>query len=310
MASLMTTLRSSGDLGADRRYDYACAALAEGDAAGAADLCEQALALAPVWAPAWFALGEAREALGDRAGATQAFARALACAPDDAQGAGLRLARLSGETPAHPPLSYVRELFDQYAPRFERHLVDELAYRAPAILKEALARACAAHGRALRFAQAVDLGCGTGLMAREIAPFCDALAGVDLAPAMAARARASGLYAQVEAGDMTEFLATRAPGSVDLVVAADVFVYLGDLAPVFAQTRRALAPGGFFAFTLQRAESGDYRLGEDLRFAHSADYLAALARRFDFMLHACDNVSVRRDRGVDVPGLALVLAAP
>src|SRR3954447_19432537 len=115
--------RSSGNLAADRRYDYARGAAGDGDHAAAADLCEQALELAPDWAPAWFALGEARGALGENDAAQAALARALACDPQDSQGAGLRLARLRGETPARPPDAYVRDLFDQYADRFETHLV-------------------------------------------------------------------------------------------------------------------------------------------------------------------------------------------
>jgi predicted TPR repeat methyltransferase len=156
----------------------------------------------------------------------------------------------------------------------------------------------------------LDLGCGTGLMAREMSDVCGPIEGVDLAPAMAARARASGLYARVEAGDMQAFLAARDHGAVDLVLAADVFVYCGDLAPVFREARRVLAAGGLFAFTLQRSESGDYVLGDDLRYAHSRDYLARLAEACGFRTILCEDVSVRQDRGVAVPGLALVMAAP
>src|SRR4051812_17925572 len=109
-------LRSSGNLAADRRYEYACGAAAEGDHAAAADLCEQALELAPGWSPAWFALGEARSAMGDGSAAIAAFERALACDPADSQGAMLRIARLQGATPPRPPDAWVRDLFDQYAP--------------------------------------------------------------------------------------------------------------------------------------------------------------------------------------------------
>ncbi len=303
-------LRSSGNFAADRRYDYARGAAGGGDHAAAADLCEQALELAPDWAPAWFALGDARAAIGDAGAAEAAFSRALLCDPDDSQGAALRLARLRGETPARPPDAYVRDLFDQYAARFETHLVRDLAYRAPEILRDAITRACAQTGRAMQFRAALDLGCGTGLMARAITGLCETIEGVDLAPAMAVRARASGLYAGVEAGDMVAFVAARAAAGVDLVLAADVFVYCGDLDPIFAQARRVLGQGGIFAFTLQRAETGGYVLGPDLRYAHTLGYLAELAARHGFVSLVCEEVSVRRDRGVDVPGLALVLAAP
>ena len=302
--------RSSGISAADRRYDYARGAAGDGDHAAAADLCEQALEIAPGWAPAWYALGDARASLGDVEAAQAAFLRALACDPEDSQGAGLRLARLRGESPARPPDAYVRGLFDQYAARFEEHLVRDLAYCGPPILKAAMARACALAGRDMRFGTALDLGCGTGLMALELAGACASIDGIDLAPAMAARARASGRYRHVEAGDMQAFVAARATASVDLVLAADVFVYCGDLAPVFAETRRVLASGGLFVFTLQRAETGDFVLGDDLRYAQSQAYIERLAAHEGFHILGCDTVSVRQDRGVPVPGLAFVLAAP
>ena len=70
------TFLSSGDIIADRRFEWARDREAKGDLAGAADLLVQALELAPAYASAWFALGEMREKLGDRAGAVAAFKQA------------------------------------------------------------------------------------------------------------------------------------------------------------------------------------------------------------------------------------------
>ncbi len=301
-------LRTSGHLAADRRYDYARGAAAEGDHAAAADLLEQTLEIAPTWAPAWFALGEAREALGARDAAVQAFAQALAHEPEDSQGARLRLARLGAhDMPAQPPQAYVRDLFDQYAARFETHLVKDLLYRAPAILRDAV---LGHRGPDARFVHALDLGCGTGLMAREIAAHCARMDGCDLSPAMVAKARASGLYGRAETADLIDFLKSYEARSIDLVLAADVFVYCGDLAAIFAAVARIVVPGALFVFSLQRAEKGTYQLGEDLRYAHARSYVGALAEAHGFAIAACDDVSVRQDRGQPVPGLCVVLVAP
>lgn len=300
--------RSSGNLNADRRYDYARGAAAEGDHAAAADLLTQTLEIVPDWAPAWFALGEAHEALGARAEAAEAFAKALACEAEDSLGARLRLARLGvQESPAQPPQAYVRDLFDQYAARFETHLVKDLAYRAPQVLRDAILQM---RGFDAHFAHALDLGCGTGLMAREMAGHCARIDGCDLAPAMVAKARATGLYQELEAEDLIACLARYEGRAIDLIMAADVFVYCGDLNAIFAQAARVAEPKGVFAFTLQLAESGDYRLGEDLRYAHSRAYVGQLAQAHGFALQICEDVSVRQDRGVPVAGLVVVLAAP
>ena len=122
---------SSGDLVVDRRFLYAQAAATEGDYAGAAELLEQTLPLAPNWAPLRFALAIAREKLGRSDQAAAAFAEAAALDKGGALGADLHLARLgAAPTPACASEGYVRSLFDQYAERFDAHLVDRLAYRA------------------------------------------------------------------------------------------------------------------------------------------------------------------------------------
>ena len=90
-----TTTASSGDLIADRRYQLGRDLAGRGDFSAAADLFAQAAEVAPTFAPAWFALGEARVKLGDRAGAAAAFRQALAIDPGDRCGAALHLARLA-----------------------------------------------------------------------------------------------------------------------------------------------------------------------------------------------------------------------
>lgn len=293
---------ASGDLAADRRLEWALASAREGDHAGAADLAAQALERAPGFAAAWFALGEAREALGERAQAGEAYARALALRPDDPFGAGARAARLSGATPDGLAPAYVRGLFDDYAQRFDAHLTGTLAYRGPAMLREAVIAQAPR-----RFAHALDLGCGTGLSGEAFRDLCDHLEGCDLSGAMIAKARAKGIYDRLETEDLTAFLARRAAGSCDLVLAADVFVYLGDLGPIFAGVSRALAPGGVFAFTTQAISDGGphWRLLDDLRFGHSPAYLARALGAAGFSARI-EAVSTRRDRGADVPGQLVV----
>ena len=302
--------RSSGDLLADRRYAYAAALMAEGDARAAADLFEQATEIAPRWAAAWFGLAQAQEGLGELEAAAAAYARARDCDAEDELGAGLRLALLTGDTPAGPPLSYVRGLFDQYAPRFERHLREDLAYRGPELLMQALAEVCAARGRAFRFGRVLDLGCGTGLMGRFLQAQAGAIHGVDLAPRMIEATRATGAYAHAEAGDLQSFLEAQDEASACLITAADVFVYLGDLAPAFRAGARALKRGGLFAFTLQSTQAGDFILGADMRFAHSAAYIRRIAAQAGLDMALLIEASKRKDAGRDVPGLVAVLARP
>jgi predicted TPR repeat methyltransferase len=306
--------RSSGSLLADRRYAWAEGALLSGDAIGAADLAAQVIEIAPGYAPAWLLLGNARAAAspGDPdalAAARLAFARAVLIDPADPLGAGLRLAQTGGEVhgSALAP-AYVRALFDGYAPAFERHLVEGLGYGGPAKLRDAVLAVTAAQGRHPSFLGVIDLGCGTGLMARALDGMAGSIEGVDLSPAMLSRAEATGLYTALHEGDMVGFLSGRTPASADLVLAADVLVYVRDLLPVFAEVARVLEPGGLFAATLQSCPGDGVVLGEDGRYAHSAGLVRATADRCGFRVAQLDDVSVRRQGGVDVPGLLAVLS--
>jgi len=117
---------SSGDLVADRRFEFARDLQLKGDLAAAADLLQQATDLAPGFASAWFMLGKIREELGERDASIAAFRNAREADPEDRHGASVRLMLLGAERVSAMPPAYVRALFDQYAPKFENALVDDL----------------------------------------------------------------------------------------------------------------------------------------------------------------------------------------
>lgn len=300
----MDTHRSSGDLLADRRYRYAEACLAEGDAVACADLAGQAIEIAPAYAPAWMLLGRARETLfsasGDpahRDAARSAYETARRLDPDDALGAGLHLARLGAGDGAALTPAYIRALFDGYAPRFERHLVEGLHYVGPALVAGALPDEPA------RFPVVLDLGCGTGLAGEAIAHRAGHLTGVDLSPAMLARARAKGCYDRLVAAELGAFLAREPEGSADLCIAADVFIYCADLRPVLAGIARVLRHGAWAAFTVQSpAGESDPALGMDGRYAHSDAHIRSAAEAAGLAIRTLRKEAVRHEGGRPVPG--------
>lgn len=309
----LTKLTTSGDLIVDRRYTFAKTLMEEKDWQAAADLLADTVRQVPEWAPAWVGFGDALAALGRTDEAREAFATALKLSPDDELGAGLRLARL-GALPAENAMSvgYVRALFDEYAGQFDAHLREKLAYRGPELLRETLLDLCRERGREPRFRHGLDLGCGTGLMGEVVRPHVDVLAGCDLSPRMVDRARRRGCYDRLAVAELTAFLEAEAPGSADLVLAADVVIYIGDLAPVIAATARVLAPGGLFLFTTQAAadESVDCVLGEDMRFAHGTRHLQGLLADAGLETVRCQPAVLRHDAGKPVEGVVLAAAKP
>jgi len=299
---------SSGDLMADRRFDFARDLQLKGDLVAAADLLLQATELAPGFASAWFTLGQIREQLGQREAAIAAFHKAREADPDDRHGASLRLMLLGAERLSAMPKAYVRALFDQYAPKFETALVDDLGYRGPTLLFKAVLAARRAVKKPAFFKRAIDLGCGTGLAATAFAKEVDHFTGVDLSPRMIEKARATGLYAELEVADMLAGLRGRPEASAELILAADAMVYVADLAPVLGEAKRVLVSGGVLAFTVETHRGDGVILGEGLRYAHSAGYVRASINDAGLSLSQFDELSARNEDNAPVPGLVVVAA--
>ena len=301
---------SSGDLVADRRAHYAVALARDGEYAAAADVMEQALALAPGWAAGWSLLGDYRAEAGDGAGALAACRELARLDADGRFGAALKLAALgAAPAPRGTETGYVEALFDDYAGRFEAELVVGLGYAAPARLAglieaELLRRGLDQVGHAL------DLGCGTGLMGERLRRLTSFIEGVDLSAAMIDMAGRKGIYDRLEKAELTVFLAGHG-GGVDLVSAADVLNYCGPLPPVLAAVAGRLAPGGLFAFTLERHDGAEpMLLRPSLRYAHSEAAMRAACAEAGLELVAVETAPLRQDRGAPVMGLVVLAERP
>lgn len=282
---------------------HLAAALAEtGQREQALEAITRAVTLSPGNGAAWSLRGTLARELGRREEAAQAYRRALAQGADP-QLTSYYLAGLAEESaPAAPPRHYVEQLFDAYAQDFDRHLAGTLQYRAPEILAAGLASP--------RFAAALDLGCGTGLCAPLLRPRCDRLEGIDLSANMVDIARAGGLYDDVAQADVSEFLATT-PRRYDLLVAADVFIYVGALERVFEGAANVLQPGGAFCFSLEAADEHEgFVLRMSLRYAHSERYIRMLAGHAGFDVLATARHPLRIDQGQPVAGLFAWLRRP
>jgi predicted TPR repeat methyltransferase len=297
---------SSGDLLADRRFEFARDLQLKGDLPAAADLIEQAIELAPNFTTAWFTLGEIREQLGQRDAAIAALRKARQSDPEDRHGATVRLMRLGAEALGEMPNGYVQTLFDQYAPRFEAALLGDLGYRAPQLLFKAVIAVRNAAKKPAFFKRAIDLGCGTGLGAAAFHKEVDHFIGIDLSPGMIEEARATGLYAELEVNDMVEGLRTKSDACANLLLAADAMCYVGDIAPVLAQARRVLAPGGVFAFTLETHRGEGVVLGQGLRYAHSAEYVRGQMIAAGLTVSHLEQASPRNEDNEPVQGLVVV----
>lgn len=262
---------------------------------------ERAIGQHATLAEAWSARGGLLRETGRMAEAAHCYERAIALGADPELHRFYLAAVQGGASPRQAPQSYVEALFDQYAGDFETHLVEGLRYQG----HETLLQPLLAEGRA--WPLALDLGCGTGLCGRLLHRHAQAVDGVDVSLAMVERARASGFYRHVEHAELLAFL-DGGSETADLVLAADVFIYVGALDAVFASVRRRLNPGGVFAFCVEQHQGPqDLQLLPSLRYAHAPAYLQRLALAHGFRIRRQWHAPLRQEQGRSIEALYLVL---
>jgi len=271
-----------------RRYDDALAAFGK----------------SPDLAQAWLGRARTLRRLKRFEDAIVAYRRALAKG-GDAELIQYYLASLGAEpAPVAAPEQLVSTVFDGYSERYDQHLVGTLKYQTPDLLFDAAVRLVPS-----RNLDILDLGCGTGLLGVRFRALARTLTGVDISANMLEVARRRQIYDDLACGELIAFLQTQTKG-FDLAVAADVFVYFGDLSPVFRAARGALRPGGIFGFSVEAGEDQDFMLRSTLRYAHSAAYLRKLADDHGFVLQAIESKVLRQEDGNDVVGHIAMLRRP
>jgi len=270
---------------------------------------DRAIEIDAAFAPAWSERGSLLRELNRLDEAARSFEKAMELGADPELHAyylaSVRKASRNGmqnaATPATSPRLYVEALFDEYAADFQRHAVEDLRYQG----FQTLLRPLLEGGR--RYGAVLDLGCGSGLCGRLIRPACEAVDGVDLSRAMLGEARKPGVYRDLVHADVVEYLST-CERSYGLVLAADVFIYVGELAEVFRHVRRVLEPKGCFALTLERSTGNeDVALLPSLRYAHSEAYVRRLAATHGFQLNDLFTAPLRQDQFRPVQGLYVYL---
>lgn len=212
-----------------------------------------------------------------------------------------------GASTAQAPPAYVRATFDGFAQQFDRHLVDTLDYHIPEMLSRAV-RALAPPAQL----EILDLGCGTGLCGEQLRDLARRLVGVDLAPKMIEVARARGCYSEFAVAEAGQYLAAQAQASFDLVVAADVLIYIGDISALMREVARVLRAGGLFALSIEQPsrDCDSYRLEASGRYAQSLAYVRRLAREHGLAERSCEEVVIRKHGTLALPGQLLVLERP
>ncbi len=247
-------------------------------------------------------LGDTLRRAGRLNRAALAFEKVVALDPGNMSARHLAAA-MRGQKTAAAPRQYVVETFDKMSAGFDDHLVKDLFYATPALLKRALVQVGNPVGR---FDNMIDLGCGTGLSGLAFKAMAKRLTGVDLSSKMIALADRRGIYTALENSGIEEFL-EQSTDTFDLAVAADVFVYIGNLAPVYETLQNRLAPGAYFVFSTESGPTETWELLPTGRYAHSRPYIRSLAEKTGFNILWEEAARIRKEKQQWVMGDLYVL---
>jgi predicted TPR repeat methyltransferase len=194
------------------------------------------------------------------------------------------------------PDAYIVEHFDEFADAFEEQLVNKLGYDIPRKLAAQLARFLPDGARV----DLLDAGCGTGLCGPWVRGLSARLTGVDLSSGMLRHANQRQIYDRLVRAELTSFL-RESPAGFDAIIAADVMIYFGDLAPLEAAIAGALKPDGLLAFSTERASSPGCRFQGSGRFAHDPGYVQSVFSAH-FTMCAAGETTIRFEASRPVPG--------
>lgn len=246
----------------------------------------------------------------------------------DYEMAGFWLATLGNDGPdgtterARPPLrcptDYVVGLYSTFAADFDKLLVEKLNYQTPGKIRKLFDHELANDRTRAKFSRCCDLGCGTGLSGLAFQSAVTSLVGIDLSPQMLDQARSRKCYEELHIGSIDTALQkiVETPGydrnPFDLVLACDVFCYIGDLEDVFRVVHSALSSDGYFCFSVElleerNAEGRSFQLHESARFCHTEAYVTELAKEHSFEISQLEMSDIRKNQGKEVNGLLVVL---
>lgn len=185
---------------------------------------------------------------------------------------------------------FAEKLFDNFADNYEL-VLEKINYSLPRRIRDLAGNVKGT---------IVDLGCGSGLIGQALKTPENQIIGVDISRNMLHLAAQKGVYKQLIKGDITAFCQKKiAEINPDLIVAADVFGYIGNLAPVLSALR-----GRKICFSVEVFdENGDYKLNEAGRYLYNEAYITNLLQQNGFTQINKYDVVLRQEDGKDVNGL-------
>lgn len=215
---------------------------------------------------------------------------------------------MAGATGSAPPSArasdeFVRAIFDHAADEFDAALA-RIDYQVPRLLHECVTRTVDADVGGCW--DILDLGCGTGLCGELFRTNARRMVGVDLSQGMLSHAHRRAVYDELHCRELSTYLDSCAE-KFDVVLAADVFCYFGDLRALLMKAVPVLRPTARILFSVEdltdESSGQEFVLREHGRYAHSAAHIGGALSEAGMEFVDLGKAALRFERGAPVDGL-------
>jgi predicted TPR repeat methyltransferase len=252
---------------------------------------KKAISIKPNYIDAHFHLGSALTESEKFDEAILCFQKLLTIKPDFPEAEHL-LNAITGKTSDSAPIEYVKGVFNSYADNFESHLIKTLEYKTPSLIKEAILNFVET-GK--KFNNVLDLGCGTGLIGVEVRDISERLIGIDLSENMIRLAEKKRVYDELYVDDIIDRMQS-INTNFDLIIASDVFVYIGDLSSIFHCVKEHSTQSSLFAFSTEHSDGNEFTIQNTGRYAHSKDYVFSIVEKSGFHVEYFTKTKLRKHK--------------
>ena len=91
------------------------------------------------------------------------------------------------------------------------------------------------------------------------------------------------------------------------IVFNDVFVYLGELTPVFKLIKARNQKTGKLAFSTEHRSGDSFLLETTGRYSHSKKYIETLCNKYEYKLSYFEKLPLRKEKNRTIPGGLYIL---
>jgi predicted TPR repeat methyltransferase len=212
------------------------------------------------------------------------------------------IASLEGDNTSPPSRDYVEKLFDLYSPEFDTSLVENLKYKIPQLISNLIVNKDTQNS----LGSILDLGCGTGLVGSELKKYCSYIIGIDLSKSMLEIAQKKKIYDKLIYTDIADYL-NQENLKHNYFIAADVFIYIGNLDNIFELIKSKNETKGKLIFSTEINNGDSYALEKHGRYSHSEKYIKALCNKYDYKISYFKRIPLRKEKEIFLSGGLYIL---